>query len=93
MTFIFLTSFSERCGWVPNGLEVPRSLAMEYRWINGLSVTEMEIMHGAYRTENPNCEYNETSKMVACNLCTKIKLRVFWSILYGQDSPLLDWIP
>ncbi|XP_072024365.1 LOW QUALITY PROTEIN: TPR repeat-containing protein DDB_G0287407-like [Amphiura filiformis] len=45
---------SERCGWVPNRGEVPESLSMEYKWVMGLSVTEMEIMHGAYRKDNPN---------------------------------------
>ncbi len=53
--FIF-PSYSERCGWIPGGMEVPQNLAREYRWINGLSVTEMEIMHGAYRIDNPNCK-------------------------------------
>ena len=47
---------SERAGWIPNRGEVPESLAMEYKWIMGLSVTEMEIMHGAYRKDNPNCK-------------------------------------
>ncbi|XP_072035865.1 TPR repeat-containing protein DDB_G0287407-like isoform X2 [Amphiura filiformis] len=51
----FLNMTSERCGWIPGGMEVPMSLAKEYRWVNGLSVTEMEIMHGAYRIDNPNC--------------------------------------
>jgi nephrocystin-3 len=36
--------------------EVPPSLVNEYRWIFGLSVTEMEIVHGAYRRDNPNCK-------------------------------------
>ncbi|XP_071494027.1 telomerase protein component 1-like [Diadema antillarum] len=44
----------ERCGWIPNQMEVPESIMQEYRWIMGLSVTEMEIMHAAYRKNNPN---------------------------------------
>nr|XP_054748224.1 TPR repeat-containing protein DDB_G0287407-like isoform X1 [Lytechinus pictus] len=44
----------ERCGWIPNQMEVPESVMQEYRWIMGLSVTEMEIMHAAYRKTNPN---------------------------------------
>ncbi|PIK50950.1 putative telomerase protein component 1 [Apostichopus japonicus] len=44
----------ERCGWIPGLSEVPRGLVKDYRWIFGLSVTEMEIMHGAYRKDNPN---------------------------------------
>ena len=47
---------SERIGWIPLEDEVPGNLVDEYRWIFGLSVTEMEIVHGAYRKDNPNCE-------------------------------------
>ncbi|XP_071502709.1 telomerase protein component 1-like [Diadema antillarum] len=50
----FLNMTSERCGWIPAMDDVPSSVANEYRWINGLSITEMEIMHGAYRKDNPN---------------------------------------
>lgn len=48
---------SERVGWVPTGDEIPEALREEYKWIEGLSVTEMEIMHGAYRCDNPNGEF------------------------------------
>ena len=41
-------------GWVPVLDEVPESVRDEYKWVQGLSVTEMEIMHGAYRRDNPN---------------------------------------
>ena len=51
---IFFTS--ERCGWIPTPDDVPDSLSKEYRWVHGLSVTEMEILHGAYRIDNPNCK-------------------------------------
>jgi len=45
---------SERVGWVPADQEVPEAVRSTYKWIEGLSVTEMEIMHGAYRKDNPN---------------------------------------
>ena len=48
---------SERIGWIPEADDVPQSLVQDYRWIFGLSVTEMEIVHGAYRKDNPNCTY------------------------------------
>jgi len=41
-------------GWVPADEEVPEAVKSTYKWIEGLSVTEMEIMHGAYRKDNPN---------------------------------------
>ncbi|XP_071945133.1 TPR repeat-containing protein DDB_G0287407-like [Antedon mediterranea] len=50
----FLNMTCARCGWIPTDKEVPDSVYSEYRWIKGLSVTEMEIIHGAYRKDNPN---------------------------------------
>ena len=47
---------SERIGWIPEPGELPSNLVDEYRWVFGLSVTEMEIVHGAYRKDNPNCK-------------------------------------
>ena len=41
-------------GWVPLASEVPDAVKDQYKWVEGLSVTEMEIMHGAYRKDNPN---------------------------------------
>ena len=53
------THYSERIGWIPLSSEVPDALKGEYKWIEGLSVTEMEIMHGAYRRDNPNGKHVE----------------------------------
>ena len=53
--FYFVLRFSERIGWIPEADDVPHNLVQDYRWIFGLSVTEMEIVHGAYRKDNPNC--------------------------------------
>ena len=39
---------------MPADTEVPEAVKSTYKWIEGLSVTEMEIMHGAYRKDNPN---------------------------------------
>ena len=50
----FLNMTSERVGWVPTMNEIPEGLQKEYDWVEGLSMTEMEIMHGAYRVDNPN---------------------------------------
>lgn len=52
--FAHTFSFSERIGWIPEYDQVPLSIKDEYKWIEGLSVTEMEILHGAYRVDNPN---------------------------------------
>ena len=50
----FLNMTSERIGWIPVGDDVPEAVRDEYKWVEGLSITEMEIMHGAYRKDNPN---------------------------------------
>jgi len=52
----FVNMTSERVGWVPADTDVPEAVKSTYKWIEGLSVTEMEIMHGAYRKDNPNGE-------------------------------------
>lgn len=36
--------------------DLSRNLAAQYGWVYGLSVTEMEIVHGAFRKMNPNGE-------------------------------------
>jgi hypothetical protein len=50
----FLNMLGEKAGWIPEPNEVPGLLAAQYGWIHGMSVTEMEIIHGAYRTATPN---------------------------------------
>ena len=45
---------SERAGWIPTFGDLTYNLAAQYGWIHGLSVTEMEIVHGAFRKCNPN---------------------------------------
>ena len=44
----------DRSGWIPTIEDLSRNLAAQYGWIYGLSVTEMEIVHGAFRKFNPN---------------------------------------
>ncbi|XP_057298417.1 TPR repeat-containing protein DDB_G0287407-like isoform X1 [Hydractinia symbiolongicarpus] len=50
----FLNLAGERAGWIPNFGDLTNNLAAQYGWIYGLSVTEMEIVHGAFRKLNPN---------------------------------------
>ena len=46
--------YREKAGWIPEPSEVPGLLAAQYGWVHGMSVTEMEIIHGAYRTATAN---------------------------------------
>ena len=39
----------ERYGWVPDIENVPDDIREKYQWIPGISITHMEILHGAYR--------------------------------------------
>ncbi|KAM4808050.1 telomerase protein component 1-like [Rhinophrynus dorsalis] len=47
----------ERVGWVPNISQVPQEVIEQYHWVTGMSVTGMEILHGAYRNCNPNAAF------------------------------------
>lgn len=33
---------------------MPDSVANEYEWVSDVSITHMEILHGAFRATNPN---------------------------------------
>ncbi|XP_013381732.1 TPR repeat-containing protein DDB_G0287407 isoform X2 [Lingula anatina] len=50
----FINMTSERVGWIPKTGDVPPNLLDQYCLVFGLSVTEMEIIHGAYKKINPN---------------------------------------
>lgn len=50
----FLNLAGERAGWIPQFGDMTANLASQYGWVYGLSVTEMEIVHGAFRKLNPN---------------------------------------
>lgn len=50
----FVNMSCERVGWIPNSGEISQYIRDEYEWIDDLSVTEMEIIHAAYRIDNPN---------------------------------------
>ena len=54
MIFVF---FSNRTGWIPSFEDFSANLASQYGWVYGLTVTEMEIVHGAFRKLNPNGIY------------------------------------
>ncbi|XP_040275626.1 uncharacterized protein LOC120990789 [Bufo bufo] len=47
----------ERAGWIPDAAEVPQGIVDLYHWIDGMSVTGTEILHGAYRNYNPNAAF------------------------------------
>eukprot|EP00730_Choanoeca_flexa_P006177 TRINITY_DN12099_c1_g1_i8.p1 TRINITY_DN12099_c1_g1~~TRINITY_DN12099_c1_g1_i8.p1 ORF type:complete len:1039 (+),score=199.76 TRINITY_DN12099_c1_g1_i8:48-3164(+) len=53
----FINLLGHRYGWVPVGDELPLSVAQDYSWPQGISITHMEVLHGAYRTRNPNAAF------------------------------------
>jgi len=50
----FLNLAGDRSGWIPTIDDLSRNLSAQYGWVYGLSVTEMEVVHGAFRKLNPN---------------------------------------
>ena len=54
--FSFVILNSARAGWIPTFGDLTYNLAVQYGWVYGLSLTEMEIVHGAFRKCNPNGE-------------------------------------
>ena len=43
-----------RYGWVPSKKDVNKETAAKYNWIPNVSITHMEILRGAYWSNNPN---------------------------------------
>nr|DBA22784.1 TPA: hypothetical protein GDO54_013786 [Pyxicephalus adspersus] len=54
---LMVVLLGERAGWIPQAAEVPQEIVETYNWINGVSVTGTEILHGAYRNCNPNAAF------------------------------------
>ncbi|XP_002735938.2 uncharacterized protein LOC100377029, partial [Saccoglossus kowalevskii] len=53
----FLGMLGERYGWNPTSREVPQDIIHKYEWVPNLSMTHMEILHGAIRNQNPNAVF------------------------------------
>ncbi|XP_069476368.1 uncharacterized protein [Ambystoma mexicanum] len=51
---LMLVLIGNRVGWVPAAEDISLEIVEQYRWVPGMSVTGMEIVHGAYRNCNPN---------------------------------------
>ena len=65
----FIFYCSARAGWIPTFGDLMYNLAVQYGWVYGLSLTEMEIVHGAFRKCNPNGECLYSRKLAV--LCVK----------------------
>lgn len=50
----FINLLGERYGWIPEDQDLGSDLKDEYCWVLNSSITFMEILHGAYRSGNPN---------------------------------------
>ncbi|KAK7107773.1 telomerase protein component 1-like [Littorina saxatilis] len=53
----FLNMLGERYGWIPGKAEVPEEVCEKYNWVDGTSMTFMEILHGTLRMSNPNAAF------------------------------------
>ena len=50
----FVNLLGSRYGWIPTEAEVPDAVFNQYDWVTDVSITHMEILHGALRSHNPN---------------------------------------
>ncbi|XP_045195384.2 TPR repeat-containing protein DDB_G0287407-like isoform X2 [Mercenaria mercenaria] len=50
----FLNMTGERYGWIPASDDLPEALRKRFHWVPNTSITFMEVLHGAYRMQNPN---------------------------------------
>ena len=55
--YSFPSQLQSRYGWVPNQDDIPSDIADTYNWVPNLSITHMEILHGAFRSKNPNAAF------------------------------------
>ena len=53
------------------------NLAAQYGWIHGLSVTEMEIVHGSMRKHNPNALFMIRNAIGAEDMPDELKTHIF----------------
>ncbi|XP_067675837.1 TPR repeat-containing protein DDB_G0287407-like [Haliotis asinina] len=53
----FLNLVGERYGWIPGSDDVTEEVMQKYDWVEGTSITFMEVLHGAYRKKNPNVAF------------------------------------
>ncbi|PVD28330.1 hypothetical protein C0Q70_10917 [Pomacea canaliculata] len=53
----FLNLMGTRYGWIPTVNDIPKEVHEKYDWVDGISITSMEILHGALRISNPNAAF------------------------------------
>ncbi|CAF0886903.1 unnamed protein product [Didymodactylos carnosus] len=82
----FIGLISEKYGWVPDKEELPKSISKRYDWIHGASITLMEFIHGAFRTNNPNACYLVRNSNALTNVPEKYKAKFFEKDAYGQHQ-------
>eukprot|EP01125_Pyxidicula_operculata_P011243 TRINITY_DN3679_c0_g1_i1.p1 TRINITY_DN3679_c0_g1~~TRINITY_DN3679_c0_g1_i1.p1 ORF type:complete len:1132 (-),score=166.27 TRINITY_DN3679_c0_g1_i1:262-3657(-) len=57
----FLGLVSERFGWIPSQVDIPTDVKYKYGWIDGLSMTAMEIVHSSFHGYKSNDGNNSNS--------------------------------
>ncbi|XP_078576761.1 TPR repeat-containing protein DDB_G0287407-like [Branchiostoma floridae x Branchiostoma japonicum] len=53
----FLAMLGERYGWIPSIQDVSEEIREKYSWVDHLSITHMEIVRGAVRSNNPSAAF------------------------------------
>lgn len=50
----FVSLMGHRYGWVPSFESLNETVWNHYQFVDNVSITAMEVLHGAYRSRNPN---------------------------------------
>ena len=50
----FVSLMGHRYGWVPSFESLNETVWNHYKFVDNVSITAMEVLHGAYRSRNPN---------------------------------------
>lgn len=105
----FINMLGHRYGWIPLLNDIPDDIRSDYNWIDGASVTHMEIVHAAFHHYNPNALFlirdssflNELSSktlqdFIEINEIPKMSLEFLKSIIrekYSSTNQVIDYIP
>lgn len=82
----FINMLSHRYGWTPKMDTVPESVINQYSWVNGASVTLMEILHGAVRDFNPNALFLIRDPLFQYSIEAQFKEQFIDNSWYSKSS-------
>jgi len=82
----FLNLLGERYGWIPSKEMLPTDLVSSYDWVYPASITHMEVIHAALRTNSQNSLFLIRRKASLDNLPSSFFNSFFDSSILAQKS-------